>query len=362
MHQPGPEGRPPPEDRPRRQPAREGPHRPAWPRWSRRPSPWLHVRPAQPHLHLRRRQPADLNRAPQSRSAPTPASSPAGVPSTILDSPSSVAMKGLSGLRISWRGRPEAGRTIHASVKGTYRPGTRSAGGRHGGQHGPASPMTAYRTACGASARPRAEYVTGAWVEPEAVLAGKAPDGRARRGSGRSSAGHWPASSGASRARAGGAGPQSEARPAGADPPRAPEEVAAGPAADPLAGRPGVALDGRPDGDGPRLGDRLAQRPALPAPGALPPRRGAALAAGFVFLFSGVSVYAVVLPQVGVHAPGQNTLHKLLNRVPGLVPTARRTSPRLRGPRGPASRCRRRTTRTPDSLRTTWAGRGVSPG
>ena len=175
--------------------------------------PWLHVRPAQPHLHLRRRQPADLNRAPQSPSAPTPASSPAGVPSTILDSPSSVAMKGLSRLRISWDWPSRSGsyhpRLGEGYVQTWYQ--ERRGPARGPGARGPASPMTAYRTAYGASARPRAEYVTGAWVEPEAVLAGKAPDGRARRGSGRSSAGHWPASSGRiSRARRGGAGPQSE--------------------------------------------------------------------------------------------------------------------------------------------------------
>lgn len=44
---------------------------------------------------------------------------------------------------------------------------------------------------------------------------------------------------------------------------------------------------------------------------------GAVFAALTVFLFSGVSVYAVVLPQVGVHAPGQNALHKMLLLVPG---------------------------------------------
>jgi hypothetical protein len=43
----------------------------------------------------------------------------------------------------------------------------------------------------------------------------------------------------------------------------------------------------------------------------------AALAAACIFLLSGVSVYAVVLPQVGVHAPGQNFLHRWLSRVPG---------------------------------------------
>jgi tetratricopeptide (TPR) repeat protein len=42
----------------------------------------------------------------------------------------------------------------------------------------------------------------------------------------------------------------------------------------------------------------------------------AGLAACCVFLLSGVSVYAVVLPQVGVHAPGQNILHRMLDRVP----------------------------------------------
>ena len=44
--------------------------------------------------------------------------------------------------------------------------------------------MTAYRTAYGASAGPRAEYVTGAWVEPEAVLAGQSA-GPARPARGR---------------------------------------------------------------------------------------------------------------------------------------------------------------------------------
>jgi hypothetical protein len=42
----------------------------------------------------------------------------------------------------------------------------------------------------------------------------------------------------------------------------------------------------------------------------------AGLAACCVFLFSGVSVYAVVLPQVGVHVPGQNLLHQMLDRMP----------------------------------------------
>ena len=224
--------------------------------------------------------------------------------------------------------------------------------------------MTAYRTAYGASARPRAEYVTGAWVEPEAVLAGKAPDGRARRGSGRSSAGHWPASSGASRARAGaGAGPQSEGHDLQALTSRAaPEEVAAGPAADPLAGRPGVALDpGRPDGDGPRLGDRLAsdrryQRLARYRLAGAGWRRASSSSS------AGSRSTPWCCPRWGCTRPGRTpcTNYSTASPAPG-VPTARRTSPRLRGPRGPASRCRRRTTRTPDSLRTTWAGRGVSP-
>jgi hypothetical protein len=42
----------------------------------------------------------------------------------------------------------------------------------------------------------------------------------------------------------------------------------------------------------------------------------AGVAACCVFLFSGVSVYAVVLPQVGVHVPGQNMLHRMLDRMP----------------------------------------------
>lgn len=43
---------------------------------------------------------------------------------------------------------------------------------------------------------------------------------------------------------------------------------------------------------------------------------GAAVVACAVFLFTGASVYAVVLPQAGVHVPGQNTIQHLMSRLP----------------------------------------------
>jgi tetratricopeptide (TPR) repeat protein len=181
--------------------------------------------------------------------------------------------------------------------------------------------MTAYRTAYGASAGPRAEYVTGTWAEPKAVLAGQSA-GPARPARGRT------LERGAlagferriSRARRERRGPLSEGHDLQALtlPGRRPKKSLLARLLTPLrvvlesllilAGLTAMGLAA--------LGDRLAsdRRYQYLARYRL---AGAALAAGFVFLFSGVSVYAVVLPQVGVHAPGQNTLHKLLNRVPG---------------------------------------------
>src|SRR5262245_18398545 len=63
--------------------------------------------------------------------------------------------------------------------------------------------------------------------------------------------------------------------------------------------------------------DRLASEARRRRLGRYRVAAAAALAAACIFLLSGVSVYAVVLPQVGVHAPGQNLLHRWLSRVPG---------------------------------------------
>jgi hypothetical protein len=177
--------------------------------------------------------------------------------------------------------------------------------------------MTAYR----ASVAPRAEYVTGAggdWAASEAVLVGRGV-GPARPARGRT------LESGAlagferriSRARRGRRRPLAEGHDLRALPGPRPKSLW-GRLLTPLrvvlesllilAGLTAMGLGALGD----RLaGDRRYQRLARYR------LAGAMLAACFVFLFSGVSVYAVVLPQVGVHAPGQNTLHKLLNRVPG---------------------------------------------